>query len=62
MMTGGDKANASLVQTLKVMTAKITADSILTIPTVRTKIDADGNITDEELKADLIKIVNNLIR
>ncbi|WP_343669899.1 NAD(P)H-dependent oxidoreductase [Chitinophaga sp.] len=60
MMTGGDKANASLVQTLKVMTATITADQILTIPTVRTKIDADGNITDTTLKADLVKIVNSL--
>lgn len=60
MMTGGDKANASLVQTLKVMTATITDDRILTIPTVRTKIDAAGNITDDALKADLIKIVNSL--
>lgn len=62
MMTGGDKANASLVQTLKVMTATITKDTILTIPTVRTKIDTNGNIIDENLKADLIKIVNSLIK
>ncbi|OMP75075.1 MULTISPECIES: NADPH-dependent FMN reductase [unclassified Chitinophaga] len=61
MMTGGDKANASLVQTLKVMTATITDDRILTIPTVRTKIDAAGNITDNTLKADLVKIVTSLI-
>lgn len=60
MMTGGDKANASLVQTLKVMTATITDDRILTIPTVRTKIDAAGNITDDTLKADLVKIVTSL--
>jgi NAD(P)H-dependent FMN reductase len=60
MMTGGDKANASLVQTLKVMTATITDDRILTIPTVRTKIDATGNIIDEELKKELMKIVDSL--
>jgi len=60
MMTGGDKANASLVQTLKVLTATITDDRILTIPTVRTKIDAAGNITDDILKADLVKIVTSL--
>lgn len=62
MMTGGDKANASLVQTLKVMTATITDDRILTIPTVRTKIDAEGNITDDALKTALIKIVDSLIK
>lgn len=60
MATGGDKANASLVQTLKVMTATITDDRILTIPTVRTKIDAAGNITDAALKAALIKVVDSL--
>ncbi|WPQ60847.1 NAD(P)H-dependent oxidoreductase [Chitinophaga sancti] len=60
MMTGGDKANASLVQTLKVLTATIKDDRILTIPTVRTKIDAAGNITDDILKADLVKIVTSL--
>lgn len=60
MATGGDKANASLVQTLKVMTATITDDRILTIPTVRTKIDGAGNITDEALKAALVKVVESL--
>jgi len=60
MATGGDRANASLVQTLKVMTATITDDRILTIPTVRTKIDAAGNITDAALKAALIKVVDSL--
>lgn len=60
MMTGGDKANASLVQTLKVMTATITGDRVLTIPTVRTKIDVNGNIIDEGLKSDLIRIVDSL--
>lgn len=62
MMTGGDKANASLVQTLKVMTAIISSDSILTIPTVRTKIDAEGNIIDEVLKGELVRIVGHLIK
>ncbi|SFW32610.1 NADPH-dependent FMN reductase [Chitinophaga sancti] len=60
MATGGDKANASLVQTLKVMTATITEDRILIIPTVRTKIDAVGNVTDEGLKTALVKIVESL--
>jgi NAD(P)H-dependent FMN reductase len=61
MFTGGDKANASLVQTLRVMSAIITEDRILTVGTVRTRINAEGEINDSELKRSLEKIVNSLV-
>lgn len=59
MHTGGDKANASLVQTLRVMSAVITDE--VTVGIVRTKINAEGVIIDEELKATLVAVVNKLI-
>lgn len=60
LATGGDKAHASLVQTLTVMSAKITDNSKLIIPTVRVKMDGEGNITDKELESSLIKIIRSI--
>ena len=62
LATGGDKAHASLVQTLTVMSAVIADESKLIIPVVRTKIDAAGNITDKTLEASLIKVISSLIK
>ncbi|SFE52520.1 NAD(P)H-dependent FMN reductase [Chitinophaga sp. CF118] len=61
LATGGDKANASLVQTLTVMSAIISAESKLLIPVVRTKIDAAGNITDKTLEGSLLQVINSLV-
>jgi chromate reductase, NAD(P)H dehydrogenase (quinone) len=44
---GGDKANSSLVQTLKVMMADIPAGAILCIPGVSAKLNAQGEIEAE---------------
>jgi len=60
LATGGDKAHASLVQTLKVMTADIREEYKLIIPIVRTKMDPMGNVTDPELKSSLLALVNHL--
>ena len=60
MNTGGDKANASLAQTLTVMSARITDATKLIIPIVRTKIDAAGNITDPSLQSALLALVQTL--
>jgi chromate reductase, NAD(P)H dehydrogenase (quinone) len=43
---GGDKANASLVQTLKMMMAQIPDAAILCIPGISAKLDEDGKIID----------------
>ena len=61
LATGGDKANASLVQTLTVMSAKIPEENKVLIPIVRTKIDDQGNITDTGLITILQKVINSLI-
>jgi len=61
LATGGDKANASLVQTLTVMSAIIKEDNKLLIPVVRTKMDAAGNIIDKELETTLTQVIRSLI-
>ena len=43
---GGDKAHASLVQTLKVLGAKIPEGASLIVPLVRSKFNAEGELTD----------------
>lgn len=60
LVTGGDKAHASLVQTLSVMTASIQEEYKLIIPLVRTKMDPQGNVTDPELERSLLALVNTL--
>ena len=60
LATGGDKANASLVQTLTVMSAIITAERKLLVPVVRTKMDAAGTITDKALENSLLNIIHSL--
>jgi NAD(P)H-dependent FMN reductase len=61
LATGGDKANASLVQTLTVMSAIIKEENKLLIPIVRTKMDAAGNVIDKELEASLRQVISSLV-
>jgi NAD(P)H-dependent FMN reductase len=61
LATGGDKANASLVQTLTVMSAIIKEENKLLIPIVRTKMDAAGNIIDKELETALVQVIRSLV-
>jgi chromate reductase, NAD(P)H dehydrogenase (quinone) len=50
---GGEKANASLVQTLKMMMAEIPEGSILCIPAVSAKLSKQGEIVDAEIEISL---------
>ena len=55
---GGEYAHASLLLTLGVLTAKLSDETNLLIQFVRSKVAADGAITD----ADMIERLNNLLR
>jgi chromate reductase, NAD(P)H dehydrogenase (quinone) len=57
---GGVKANDSLVQTLRVMMAKITESRILCIPAVSAKLNGD-EVTDPLTKQSLISLLDNLV-
>ncbi len=43
---GGEKAHASLLLTLSALSAHVVEGEMLTIPFIRKKLDAHGNITD----------------
>lgn len=45
---GGEYAHASLLLTLGALTAKLSDDTNLLIQFIRSKVDADGNVKDEE--------------
>jgi chromate reductase, NAD(P)H dehydrogenase (quinone) len=59
---GGEKANASLVQTLKMMMAEINERSILCIPAVSAKLNKQGEVIDFETKISLKALLENLIK
>jgi chromate reductase, NAD(P)H dehydrogenase (quinone) len=58
---GGVRANDSLVQTLRVMMAKITEERILCIPAVSAKLNGD-EVTDPLTKQSLISLLDNLVK
>jgi chromate reductase, NAD(P)H dehydrogenase (quinone) len=58
---GGEKANASLVQTLAVMMANLTAGSTLCIPAIAAKLTTQGKIVDPALTVSLQFLLNNLV-
>ena len=57
---GGDKALASLLLTLEALGAWKNTSASLSIANVKNKMDAAGNITDENLKKTLTKTIHNL--
>ena len=59
-MDGGEKANASLVQTLRVMMADIKEESILCISGVSAKLNQSGEITDVETEQALRELLKDL--
>jgi chromate reductase, NAD(P)H dehydrogenase (quinone) len=59
---GGEKANASLVQTLKMMMAEINERSILCIPAVSAKLDKQGKIVDKETEISLCSLLEDLLQ
>jgi chromate reductase, NAD(P)H dehydrogenase (quinone) len=57
---GGEKAHAALRLTLTALLAKLTEDNQLTIPLVRTKVSAEGVISDPALTQALYAILISL--
>jgi chromate reductase, NAD(P)H dehydrogenase (quinone) len=58
---GGSKANAALVQTLRVMMADIPADAILCIPAVSAKLTDRGEISDLQTASSLQSLLATLV-
>jgi chromate reductase, NAD(P)H dehydrogenase (quinone) len=58
---GGEKANASLVQTLRIMMAEINEQSILCIPAVSAKLNQQGEVIDSETEISLRSLLENSI-
>jgi chromate reductase, NAD(P)H dehydrogenase (quinone) len=59
---GGEKANASLVQTLRMMLAAINERSILCISAVSAKLDKQGKIVDKETEISLCSLLEDLLQ
>jgi chromate reductase, NAD(P)H dehydrogenase (quinone) len=58
---GGEKANAALVQTLRVMMANIPADAILCIPAVSAKLTDRGEIVDPKTEQALQSLLATMM-
>ena len=43
---GGERAQASLIDTLQTIEARVLVEATVVVPAVRSKIDALGNLTD----------------
>lgn len=59
---GGDKAHASLLLTLNMLTAKIPEGATLRIPMISKKLNADGEVTDETTLLALESVLDALFR
>ncbi|MBD2771347.1 NAD(P)H-dependent oxidoreductase [Iningainema sp. BLCCT55] len=59
---GGEKAHASLVQTLTVMAAKIVEGATLLIPAISAKLNHQGEVTDEATAQALRLLLNTLAK
>jgi chromate reductase len=60
--TGGENAHAALLLILGALSANVLKGATLLIPFIRSKMDGEGNITDEETKGRLYTAFNNLIK
>ncbi len=45
---GGDRAQASLIETLQVMEARVLVEGVVRVASIRGKLDGAGNVTDAE--------------
>ena len=59
-MMGGDKAHASLLLTLTALSANIVEGGTLIIPLIRTKMNANGEITDPTTVEALSSVLDAL--
>lgn len=60
--TGGENAHEAMIKILGAIDAKLDPATTLLIPFIRTKIDANGNITDAQTAEKLLIIFDELIR
>ncbi len=60
--TGGSRAHESLVHTLDVMTAQLVEGASLIVPFVKTKLDAEGKVTDQVTVQQLQSAMNALVQ
>ena len=60
--SGGEKALDSLLLTLTALGTVKDENSSLSIPNIKSKLNAEGKITDETLTASLRAVVGNLIK
>lgn len=58
----GEKAHASLIETLKIIEANITNDTQLLISFAKTKINANSVITDNETLEQVKKLITSFIK
>ncbi len=56
----GEKAHASLLGTLLIIEARMTADTQLLIQFIKTKVDGNGKITDNETLNNINKLTQSL--
>ncbi len=56
----GEKAHASLLRTLLIIEARMTADTQLLIQFIKTKVDGNGKITDNETLNNINKLTQSL--
>jgi len=57
----GDKGHASLLQTLTALTAKMTNDTTLLIPFIRSKFNEKGELSDSSTLNEIKKLINSFI-
>lgn len=58
---GGANAMASLLATLKMMSAKISENTTLMIPLIRNKLDQNGDVSDRETVRSIKFLLNYLV-
>lgn len=56
--SAGEKGHRSLLETLTVIESKMTSDTQLLIPFIKTKINSDNTITDEKTLAGVKKLID----
>ena len=60
--TGGDKAHAALLLTLRALSSKVQEDATLLIPFVRAKLNGKGEVINAEIIQALTSVVNALVQ
>ena len=59
--SSGEYAHPSLLRTLSALSANVIEDACLLAPFIRSKMDSEGNVTDEQLRKALEKSLHVLL-